>query len=52
METNPQPKSDENKVRERLQECLQYARELDQATRAPAELPRIERIATRGGRPA
>jgi SpoVK/Ycf46/Vps4 family AAA+-type ATPase len=41
METNPHPKSDEAKVRQRLEECLQHARELEQATRAPASLPRV-----------
>ncbi|EEF60842.1 AAA family ATPase [Pedosphaera parvula] len=42
MERNPQSRSDENKVRQRLEECLHHAHELEQATRAPASLPRTD----------
>jgi stage V sporulation protein K len=40
METNRQPESDESKLRERLTEFLGHARELEEATRAPIDLPR------------
>lgn len=42
METKPQPESDENKLRQRLEECLRYAHDLEEATRAPADLPRVD----------
>ncbi|HZQ47805.1 MAG TPA: hypothetical protein VFC07_12375, partial [Verrucomicrobiae bacterium] len=42
METNPQPQSEENKLRQRLEDCLHHARELEDAMRAPADLPRID----------
>jgi stage V sporulation protein K len=45
METNRQPQSDEAKLRQRLEECLRYARGLEEATRAPANLPRIDEAA-------
>jgi stage V sporulation protein K len=38
---NRQPESDEIKLRQRLEECLRHARELEERTRAPANLPRI-----------
>jgi hypothetical protein len=41
METNRQPESEEGKLRQRLEECLRHARELEEATRAPVNLPRV-----------
>jgi hypothetical protein len=41
METNRQPESEEIKLRQRLGECLRHARELEERTRAPANLPRV-----------
>jgi hypothetical protein len=41
METNRQPESEEIKLRQRLEECLRHARELEERTRAPANLPRV-----------
>src|SRR5580700_7535793 len=40
MEANRQPESDESKLRQRLEECLHQARELEEATRPPDNLPR------------
>jgi hypothetical protein len=45
MDTDRQPQSDENKLRQRLEECLHHAHELEEATRAPANLPRIDEAA-------
>ena len=45
METNRQPESDEAQLRQRLEELLRYARQLEQVTRAPAELPRVKEAA-------
>jgi len=42
METNRQPESDEAKLRQRLEESLRHARELESVTQAPAGLPRIQ----------
>jgi hypothetical protein len=41
METNRQPDSEENKLRQRLEECLRHARELEERTQAPASMPRV-----------
>jgi hypothetical protein len=41
METNRQPDPDEIKLRQRLEECLRHARELEERTQAPASMPRI-----------
>ncbi len=41
METNRQPESEENKLRQRLEECLRHARELEERTQAPPNLPRL-----------
>ena len=41
METNRQPESEEIKLRQRLEDCLRHARELEERTRAPANLPRL-----------
>ncbi len=43
--TDRQPQSDEGKFRQRLEECLRHARELEEATRAPANLPHIDEAA-------
>jgi len=40
METNRQPETDDNKLRQRLEELLRQARLLTEVTRAPANLPR------------
>ncbi|MBW8864670.1 MAG: AAA family ATPase [Verrucomicrobia bacterium] len=40
METNRQPETDDNKLRQRLEELLRQARVLTEVTRAPANLPR------------
>src|SRR5580698_8544622 len=40
MEANQQPESEENKLRQRLEECLHHARELQEATQPPDDLPR------------
>jgi stage V sporulation protein K len=45
METNPQPESEEVKLREQLEVFLRYARVLEEVTRAPANLPRVEEAA-------
>jgi len=42
MESNKQPESDEAKLRQRLQEFLRYARELEVVTQAPPGLPRVK----------
>ncbi len=42
MESNRQPESEDNKLRQRLEECRLRARQLDAATRAPANLPLID----------
>src|ERR1039458_9544063 len=42
METNRQPESDDDKLRERLTEFLRRARELEAVTQAPANLPRVQ----------
>ncbi len=42
METNREPSSAENKLRQRLEECLHHARELEEATRPPDALPRLD----------
>jgi stage V sporulation protein K len=44
METNRPLESEEIKLRQRLQECLRHARELEERTRAPANLPRIAEV--------
>jgi hypothetical protein len=44
METNRQPESEEEKLREQLEEFLRYARVLEEVTRAPANLPRAKEI--------
>src|ERR1035441_2209316 len=41
METNRQPESDDIKLRQRLEECLRHARELEERTQAPPTLPRL-----------
>ncbi len=42
METNRQPESDDEKLRERLTEFLRRARDLETVTQAPANLPRVK----------
>ena len=42
MEANQQPESQENQLRQRLEECLHHARELEEATRPPDNLPRTD----------
>jgi hypothetical protein len=42
MESNRQPESEDSKLRRRLEECRLRARQLEVATRAPANLPRID----------
>jgi hypothetical protein len=42
MDTNRQSESEENKLRQRMEECLLRARQLEEATRAPASVPRID----------
>ncbi|MGA3267784.1 MAG: AAA family ATPase [Verrucomicrobiota bacterium] len=42
METNRQPESDETQLQRRLEELLRYARQLEQVTHAPANLPRVK----------
>ncbi|MGA2749897.1 MAG: AAA family ATPase [Verrucomicrobiota bacterium] len=42
METNRQPQSEEAKLRQQLEELLRCARALEELTRAPANLPRVE----------
>jgi stage V sporulation protein K len=41
METNRPLEAEEIKLRQRLQECLRHAHELEERTRAPANLPRV-----------
>ena len=41
MESNRQPESEDAKLRERLQEFLGHARELESVTEPPAGLPRV-----------
>ena len=41
METDRQPESEDAKLRQRLEELLRHARELEEATRAPVNLPRV-----------
>ncbi|HEX5399535.1 MAG TPA: hypothetical protein VFY06_10855, partial [Verrucomicrobiae bacterium] len=40
METHRQPESEDAKLREQLEEFLRYARQLEDVTRAPSNLPR------------
>jgi len=42
MDTNRQPESDDEKLRERLTEFLRRARDLEAVTQAPANLPRVK----------
>lgn len=42
MESNRQPESDEAKLRQRLEEFLRHARELESVTQPPAGLPRLK----------
>ncbi len=42
MEPNRQPESDDAKLRERLEEFLRRARDLETVTQAPANLPRVK----------
>jgi len=44
MDTNRQPESEENKLRQQLEELLRYARVLEEVTRAPASLPRLKEV--------
>jgi stage V sporulation protein K len=46
METNRQPESEEAKLRQQLEELLNHARQLEQVTRAPEGLPRLNEPAT------
>jgi stage V sporulation protein K len=46
MDTNRQPESEEAELREQLEELLQHARELEEVTRAPDDLPRVQEPAT------
>lgn len=41
METNRQPESDEIKLRQRLEECLRHARQLEELTKPSATMPRV-----------
>ena len=45
VETNPQPESEEVKLRQQLEDLLRYARVLEEVTRAPANLPRVKEAA-------
>jgi len=44
METNRQPESEEAKLREQLEEFLRYARQLEDVTRVPANVPRLKEV--------
>jgi AAA lid domain/ATPase family associated with various cellular activities (AAA) len=44
MESNQQPESEETKLRQQLEECLRYARMLEDVTRVPANLPRRNEV--------
>ena len=44
MESNRQPESDDAKLRKQLDEFLRYARVLEEVTRAPSNLPRLNQI--------
>ena len=46
MESNRQPESEEEKLCQQLEELLNHARELEQVTRAPDGLPRLNEPAT------
>jgi hypothetical protein len=45
MGTSQQPESDDSKLCQRLGECLHHARELEEATRPPDNLPRTDEAA-------
>jgi Cdc6-like AAA superfamily ATPase len=44
METNRQPESEEARLREQLEEFLRYARQLEDVTRVPANVPRLKEV--------
>lgn len=44
METNRQPESEENQLRQQLEEFLRHARTLEEVTRPPANLPRLNEV--------
>lgn len=44
METNRQPESEETKLRLQLEEFLRYSHVLEEVTRAPANLPRLNEV--------
>lgn len=46
METNRQPESEEAKLCQQLEELLGFARQLEEVTRAPDDLPRLDEPAT------